>query len=97
MRKLLKHGGIALISILVGFPMGFVLGILTTPCWGWFEASTGIESRVIADLQTGYTWCLAARPVSSSFPFSSASFDAIWQAASQPARRFRPLGTCLRP
>jgi len=44
MRKLLKHGGIALISILVGFPMGFVLGILTAPCWGWFESSTGIES-----------------------------------------------------
>jgi hypothetical protein len=44
MRKLFKHGGIALVSILVGLPTGFVLGVLTAPCWGWFEASTGIES-----------------------------------------------------
>jgi hypothetical protein len=43
-RRLLKHGGLATPSLLVGFPAGFVLGVLTAPFWGWFEATTGIES-----------------------------------------------------
>jgi hypothetical protein len=42
--KTTKHVLIALSSLIFGFGAGVVGAIITSPFWGWFESSTGIES-----------------------------------------------------
>jgi hypothetical protein len=42
--KKTKHLLIVLASLLLGFVAGIVVAVITSPFWGWFESSTGIES-----------------------------------------------------
>ena len=39
-----KHVAIGIVSVLLGFPIGFFGAVFTSPVWGWFERATGIES-----------------------------------------------------
>ena len=43
-KRVLKHVAIVVASAALGLVGGFILAILTSPFWGWFEAKTGIES-----------------------------------------------------
>jgi len=42
--KITKHVLIAIASIIFGFIGGSICAIVTSPFWGWFESTTGIES-----------------------------------------------------
>jgi hypothetical protein len=43
-KRVLKHVLIVLTSAAFGLVAGFVLAVLTSPFWSWFENKTGIES-----------------------------------------------------
>ena len=43
-RGALKHALIVTASAALAFISGFILAIVTSPFWGWFEEKTGIES-----------------------------------------------------
>jgi len=43
-RRIFKHAGIVVAAVVLGFPAGFVMAVMTSPFWGWFENTTGIES-----------------------------------------------------
>ena len=42
--KMTKHVLITIASIILGFIGGSIGAIVTSPFWGWFESTTGIES-----------------------------------------------------
>jgi hypothetical protein len=54
-RRLLKHGGLATTSLLVGFPAGFVLGVLTAPFWGWSKPQLDLNRWDTVDPLIGCT------------------------------------------